>query len=383
MDYQYGVKLNCFQNRIEPIGISNFYHTYEQDLELMYRLGHKSFCFSVSWSRLIPEGKGGVNVEAVVFYNRLINKALYYGIEPSIHLFHFDMPLAMQQIGGWANRKVVKAYEEYAKICFLLFGDRVKKWFTHHEPIVHVEGGYLYDSYYQNAVDFKKTVQVAYHIILSSALAVRAYKESGQDDKIGIILNLTPSYPRSQNSADLKASQLTDAIFNRSLLAASMKGEFPADLVKFLKERNFLLQMEERDKDIIKEHTINLLGIDCHRGWEIYEKRIYDILINVKEHYGNIECFISANGMGVEGEECFMQNGIIQDHSRIEFISEHLKWIHKEIEERSNVKGYHLWTFIDNWSWTNAYRNRYSLVAVELKNSFKRKVKKVVFGLEK
>jgi len=335
LSYRYGTRLDRIHNRVGPVDTTKLYHTYEQDLEMMYLLGHKSFCFSISWPRLIPEGKGEVSFEAVVFYNRLINKALYYGMEPVINLFHIDTPVTMQQIGGWENREVVKAYEKYAKTCFLLFGDRVKKWFTHSEPTVHVEGGYVYGSHYPNVVDFKRAVQVAYHTILSNALAVRAYRESRQDGKIGIILNLTPSYPKSQNPADLKASQLADTIFNRSFLDPSMTGEFPADLVRFLKEHNFLPKLEEGDKEIIKEHTIDLLGINyyqiryvkvkesmpysdapfmpehlfdnytmpgrkmnVYRSRKMYEKGFYNILINLKENYGNIECCSPKNGMG-------------------------------------------------------------------------------------
>lgn len=117
--------------------------------------------------------------------------------------------------------------------------------------------------------------------------------------------------------------------------------------------------------------------INPHRGWEIYEKGIYDLLMNVKDHYGNIECFISENGMGVEGEEKFRDEaGVIQDDYRIEFIANHLRWLHKALTEGANVKGYHLWTFMDNWSWTNAYKNRYGFVSVDLENDGKRTVKK-------
>lgn len=171
---------------------------------------------------------------------------------------------------------------------------------------------------------------------------------------------------------------------------------------------------EEGDKELIKENTVDILGINYYqprrvkakehlpnpeapfmperffdyyvmpgrkmnpyRGWEIYEKGIYDILMNVKENYGNIECFISENGMGVEGEERFRdENGMIHDDYRIEFIREHLKWVHQAIQEGANVKGYHVWTFMDNWSWMNAYKNRYGLVAVDLENDRKRTIKK-------
>ncbi|WP_138090983.1 glycoside hydrolase family 1 protein [Halalkalibacterium halodurans] len=412
-DHWYEVEPSRFFQGVGPQDTSQFYERYKEDIQLMKEVGHNSFRFSISWSRLIPDGRGEVNPKGVEFYNNVIDELLGQGIEPFVNLFHFDMPMELQKIGGWANREVVDAYEAYAKTCFERFGDRVKKWFTHNEPIVPVEGGYLYDFHYPNEVDFEKAIQVGYHTVLSSAKAIRAYKQLNQGGKIGIILNLTPSYPRSNHPADLKAAKIADAFFNRSFLDPSVKGEFPEELVQILKEEGFMPIIEE-DLEIIRQHTVDLLGVNyyqprrvkaketlpnpdapfmperyfdhyampgrkmnVHRGWEIYEKGIYDILINLKEHYGNIECFISENGMGVEGEEKFRdENGVIHDDYRIEFIQDHLKWVHRAIQEGSNVKGYHLWTFMDNWSWANAYKNRYGLVSVNLDKNGERTIKK-------
>ncbi|MBD5022262.1 6-phospho-beta-glucosidase GmuD, partial [Xanthomonas citri pv. citri] len=166
------------------------------------------FRMSISWSRLIPNGTGEINDKAADFYNNVIDELIANGIEPFVNLFHFDMPMALQKIGGWVNRETVDAYENYARTCFRLFGGRVKKWFTHNEPIVPVEGGYLYDFHYPNKVDFKEAVQVGFHTMLSSARAIQAYREMKQDGKIGIILNLTPSYPRSSHPADVKAGEI-------------------------------------------------------------------------------------------------------------------------------------------------------------------------------
>lgn len=413
-DHWFEIEANRFFDGVGPQDTSQFYYKYKEDIQLMKEIGHNSFRLSISWSRLFPEGKGEMNEKAVEFYNNVIDALIAAEIEPFVNLYHFDMPLALQETGGWNNRETVDAYEKYAETCFSLFGDRVKKWFTHNEPIVPVEGGYLYDFHYPNEVNFRKAVQVAYHTILSSAKAIKIYKSMKLNGKIGIILNLTPSYPRSQHPADLKASVLCDAFFNRSFLDPSVKGTFPTELVDILKEEGYLPVIEDGDLAIIKENTVDLLGVNyyqprrvkakdnlpnpdspfmpdryfdnyimpgrkmnVYRGWEIYEKGVYDILINLKENYGNIECFISENGMGVEGEERFRnEDGMIEDDYRIDFISEHLKWVHKALLEGSNVKGYHLWTFMDNWSWSNAYKNRYGFVSVNLDKDNERTVKK-------
>jgi 6-phospho-beta-glucosidase len=412
-DYWYEKEPKRFFNSIGPEITTDFYHRYKEDIRLMKEIGHNSFRTSISWSRLIPGGVGKINEKAIKFYNNVINEMIANGIEPFINLYHFDMPLELQKIGGWENREVVDAYANYAKTCFELFGDKVKMWFTFNEPIVPAEAGYLYGVHYPNVVDFKRAIQVAYHTIVAQAKAIKVFKELQiENGKIGVILNLSPVYPRSQHPADVKAAKIADLFFNRSFLDPSVKGEFPQELVDLLREYDLLPTVEEGDKELIKENKVNILGVNyyqprrvkakehvpnpyspimpewffdhydmpgrrmnIYRGWEIYEKGIYDLLKRLKDEYENIDCFVSENGMGVENEERFLQDGIIHDDYRIEFIKDHLKWIHKAIEEGCNVQGYHLWTFIDNWSWTNAYKNRYGYISLDLKtlNRIKKK----------
>lgn len=414
-DHWYEKEPEKFFDQVGPDKASAFYKKYKEDIQLMKKTGHNSFRTSIQWSRLIPNGVGEVNQEAVDFYNNVIDELIAHDIEPFINLFHFDMPMVLQEKGGWENRQTVEAYVEFAKTCFELFGDRVKKWFTHNEPIVPVEGGYLYQFHYPNLIDMKKAVQVGYHEALASAMAIKEYHEMKQDGEIGIILNLTPSYPRDENNEeDVKAAKIADAFFNRSFLDSSVKGEFPNDLVDLLKEIDYLPVVQEGDLEIIKNNTVDILGVNYYqprrikakeskresvngimpddffdnyempnrkmnpyRGWEIYEEGIYDILTNLRENYGNIKCFISENGMGVEGEERYINDrGQIEDDYRIEFVKDHLKYVHKAIEEGSNVHGYHMWTCMDNWSWTNAYKNRYGFISVDLDNDRKRTIKK-------
>ena len=413
-DYWYEISPEKFHNNIGPKDTSNFYYKYKEDIALMKELGHNSFRFSISWSRLI-KADNSINQKAVDFYNNVINTMLENNIEPFINLFHFDMPMYLQEIGGWENREVVKHYQNYAKTCFELFGDRVKKWFTHNEPIVPVEFGYLGVHHYPAIVNFKRAVQVAYHIMLSSALAISEYKKLNLDGQIGIIINLTPSYPRSNSKEDLEASNIADLILNRSFLDPSVHGEFPWELIEFVKEKDLMPIYTKEDVDIIKNNTVDLLGVNYyqprrvkakesevkeeiltpesffdfydmpgkkinpHRGWEIYEKGIYDLSINIRDNYKNIPFFISENGMGVEGEDKFKVNGRIEDDYRIEFISDHLKYANKALNEGCNLKGYHLWTFMDNWSWLNAYKNRYGFVEVDINNEFKRTPKKSAY----
>lgn len=418
-DLWYKEQPNRFFEGVSSEVASDFYHRYKEDIKLMKEIGHNSFRFSISWSRLIPNGVGEVNQKAVEFYNNVINELLKNGIEPFVTLYHFDMPLEMQYKGGWESRGVVDAYAEYAKTCFKLFGDRVKIWLTHNEPIVPVEGGYLHDFHYPNVVDFKRAVQVAFNTMIAHSKAVKEFKSLNiPGGKIGIVLNLTPSYPRSSNPADLKAANIADLLYNRSFLDPVVKGKYPEKLIELIKENELLPTVEEGDTELIKNNTVDFLGVNyyqprrvkakeympnpdspimpenffddyempgrkmnVYRGWEIYAKGIYDIMINLKNNYGNIECYISENGMGVQNEERFVKEGIIDDSYRIDFVKEHLIWLHKSIQEGCNVKGYHMWTFIDNWSWSNAYKNRYGFVQLDLKTQ-KRTLKKSAYWIK-
>lgn len=414
-DYWYQQEPEKFFNGVGPEKTSQVYTRYQEDIQLMKETGHTTFRTSIQWSRLFPQGKGEVNQKAVDFYNAYIDELIANGIEPFMNLYHFDMPMALQEKGGWLNRETVDAYVAFAQTCFTLFGDRVKKWFTHNEPIVPVEGGYLYQFHYPNEINMKHAVQVGFHETLASAKAIKVYHEMNLGGEIGIILNLTPSYPRDENDPeDFKAAQIADAFFNRSFLDPAVKGTFPEELVTIVKELDMVPAMEADDLQTIRENTIDLLGINYYqprrimkkespidqakspmpddyfdnydmpnkkmnpyRGWEIYEKGIYDILTNTRENYGNIKCYISENGMGVEGEERFVNaDGVIEDDYRIEFVSDHLKYVHQAIQEGTNCVGYHMWTCMDNWSWTNAYKNRYGFISVDLANDAKRTVKK-------
>lgn len=411
-DYWYQQEPNRFFDQVGPDVTSNFYYTYKDDIQLMKATGHNSFRLSISWTRLINQETGDVNEAAIDFYNKVIDELISNDIEPFVNLYHFDMPLKQQEQGGFESKVVVKHYLDYAQTCFELFGDRVTKWFTFNEPIVPVEGGYFYNFHYPDVNDAKRGIQFAFHTILANAKVIELFKSRGYQGEIGIILNLTPSYPRSNNHADVRAAEIADLFFNRSFLDPVTKGEFPSGLIEILEQHDLLPEYEAKDLQVIKQNTIDLLGVNYYqprrikakdnlpnpnapfkpeyyfdnyempgrkmnpyRGWEIYPKGIYDIMINLKQNYSNIKSFISENGMGVENEQRFLKDGRIVDDYRIRFLQDHLYWLHRALDEGANCHGYHMWTFMDNWSWMNAYKNRYGFISVDLENQ-KRTIKK-------
>lgn len=403
-DYWYQVEPHRFRFQEGPGLTSTFYENWEEDIELLVETGHTAFRTSIQWSRIFPEGRGEVNPVGVAFYRQVFERIKSKGIHLMVNLYHFDLPFALQEQGdGWENKETVYAYRDYARFCFETYGDLVDQWITFNEPIVPVEFGYFYDAHFPHKVDAAAAVKVAYHTQLASSLAVKACHEVDLSYRIGVVLNLTPAYPRSQHPADVKAARIAELFQAKSFLDPSVLGTYPPELVEILRERDLLPEVDPSDLELIKEHTVDFLGVNYyqpmrvsapryapnpdspmlveqfyepyvmpgrkinpHRGWEIYEQGLYDIAQNIKENYGNFEWLLTENGMGVEGEEKFRQNGEIQDDYRIDFVKDHLRELHRAIQEGANCKGYLMWTFIDCWSWLNGYKNRYGLVELDL-----------------
>lgn len=403
-DYWYQVEPHRFRFQEGPGLTSTFYENWEEDIELLVETGHTAFRTSIQWSRIFPKGRGEVNPVGVAFYRQVFERIKSKGIHLMVNLYHFDLPFALQEEGdGWENKETVYAYRDYARFCFETYGDLVDQWITFNEPIVPVEFGYFYDAHYPHKVDAAAAVKVAYHTQLASSLAVQVCHEVDPNYRIGVVLNLTPVYPRSQHPADVKAARIAELFQAKSFLDPSVLGTYPPELVEILRERALLPEVDPSDLELIKEHTVDFLGVNYyqpmrvsapryapnpespmlveqfyepyvmpgrkinpHRGWEIYEQGLYDIAQNIKENYGNIEWLLTENGMGVEGEEKFRQNGEIQDDYRIDFVKDHLRELHRAIQDGANCKGYLMWTFIDCWSWLNGYKNRYGLVELDL-----------------
>ena len=416
MDYWYRKSPEVFFNQVGPGVASDFYHHYHEDFERMTKIGFNSFRTSIQWSRLIKDFETGeADEKAVEFYRNVIQEAKERGITLVLNLHHFDMPIdLLKKYGGWESKYVVNLFVKFARTCFEQFGDVVEYWTTFNEPMVIPEAGYLYAFHYPNKKYYgKEAVQIIYNLNLASAKVIQLYRSLNLKGKIGIILNLTPAYPKSSSKEDVAAGHFADDFFNRSFLEPAVNGVFPESLVEILEQDGVLWEHTEDELNILKENTVDFLGVNYYhpkrvqspessetfngkwmpdkyfsdyeweerrvnpyRGWEIYPKAIYDIAKNIQDNYHNIPWFISENGMGVEGEERFIDSqGMIQDDYRIEFYEEHLLWLHKAIEEGSNCFGYHTWTAFDCWSWNNAYKNRYGFISVDLVTQ-KRTIKK-------
>lgn len=414
-DYWFEIEPEAFYDQVGPDTASNFYNSYQEDIAMMKSIGLNSVRTSIQWSRLIDDFEtGSVNADGARYYHQVIDAMIAEGIRPVMALSHFDLPYQLlKKYGGWESKHVVELFALFAEKCFELYGDKVADWFTFNEPMVVVEGGYLYQFHYPKLVDGKKAVQVAYNIALASAKAIQRFNQLGLTTKgarIGQILNLTPSYPATDEPADLEAAEFANLWSNKLFLDSSIKGEFPEKLQNMLAQDGVLWESTAEEATIIKENTIQVLGVNFYhpnrvqrpaispnsltvdwlptkyfndyempgrrmnvdKGWEIYPQALYDIAKNIQTEYNNIPWYVSENGMGVSREERYLnEEGVIEDDYRIQFITEHRNWLEKGIDEGANCFGYHLWTPIDCWSWSNAYRNRYGFISNNIHTQIK------------
>lgn len=359
-----------------------------------------------------------LNPKGADFYHKVCACAREQKIELFMNLYHFDMPSYLFQRGGWENREVVEAYAVYARTAFREFGKEITYWFTFNEPIVEPDQRYRDGLWYPFVRDAKRGMTVQYHLSLAHSLAVREFrkaKEEGYllpDAKIGLINCFAPPYTKENPSPeDMEALRMEDGVKNRWWLDLVAEGKLPQDILKTLEENGLLPDMRPGDEQILKMGKVDWLGfnyyhpsrvqapkekfdengypkyadpyvwpdakMNIYRGWEIYPKGIYDFGMKMKEEYPDLKFFISENGMGVEHEDRFRgKDGQIQDDYRIEFVKEHLEWILKSIQDGAGCMGYHYWGLIDNWSWNNAFKNRYGMVEVDLAGNYQRRLKK-------
>lgn len=402
-----------------PTIATDYYKRYKEDIALMKELGIQSYRTSIDWSRFLTDYENViVNEEAVNYYKDMINELIRNGVQPIICLEHWELPDELiKKHGGWGSKKVVELYVKYAEKVFEVFSDSVKIFYTFNEPIVIPMLGVSEAIWYPFKADYKESVQWNYNKILANAKVVNLYKEKGYNKdggKIGIILNAAPTYPRSNSAADVEAAEMAELLADGLYLDPCINGEFSTKLMETLKKHNCLFEYTEEELRLIKQNTIDILGINYYaprrvknrttawnenapftpnyyfedwsmpgakinhsRGWEIYGRGIYDIAMIVKNKYNNIEWMIMENGMGVQGEEVYKNvEGEIQDDYRIDYLSDHFKWLFKAIEEGANCSAYHMWAFTDNVSPMNAFKNRYGFIEIDLKENRNRRIKK-------
>jgi beta-glucosidase len=366
------------------------YHRYVEDLDLMAGLGIRLYRFSIAWPRLFPGGKGAPNQAGIDFYRRLGEGLRERGITPLATLYHWDLPQAIQDEGGWANRDTAYRFAEYAATAYDSLGDLVHRWVTQNEPWVTAFEGYGYGSKAPGERDWPTALRVAHHVLLSHGLAVQAFRDRRSRGEIGIALNLTPIYPLTPTVEDRAAAHLMDGFHNRWFLDPVLRGGYPADMVGELAERFGPLDFIQPGDLTTIAQPIDFLGINYYfsarvfadpeepplgvrsapathhttaMGWEVTPDSLHELLLRVRREYGDIPLVITENGAAFDDEP--PSNGFVDDPQRLAYLQAHLEALGRAIADGVDVRGYCAWSLLDNFEWQHGYSKRFGIVYVD------------------
>lgn len=365
------------------------YYRYREDVEIMQKIGTDAYRFSIAWPRIFPE-KGKYNPRGMEFYKKLITRLKDKGIKPMVTLYHWDLPLWAYKMGGWLNRDSVKWFKEYAVKVFEELNDSAWLWVSQNEPLCTSIYGYYSGFHAPGHKNLKEALTVAHHVLLSHGIAAVELKKSNlKNNKMGLALNLMQSYPASNMEEDIKANSVCDGHQVRWFLDPLFKASYPGDMVKIYNE---LIG----DLDFIKDGDLEIISDKCdfvglnfysrelvefskdeelkfrrfagnfkktEMGWEIVPEALYDIVTRIRKEYTRLPIYITENGAAFK--DTLTEDKKVHDGQRIEYLRRHLKKVSQLNEEGMDIRGYFLWSLIDNFEWQHGYSKRFGIVYVD------------------
>ncbi len=367
---------------------TDHYHRWREDIDLMVKLGLKAYRFSTAWGRIFPKGRGAINQNGVDFYDRLLDGLLEKNIEPMVTLYHWDLPEALDDIGGWLNPDIAKYFGDYASFMFEKFDGRVKKWVTLNEPWVVSDGGYLFGALAPGHKNRYETPHASHNLLRAHGQAVKNYREIGKHE-IGLVVNIEPKYPHSNSPEDLAATKRADAYMNRQYLDPVFLGKYPDEMAEVFKDA--WPQFAPDDLELIGQ-KVDFIGINYYTrsvtasdpsawfleakrvkqpyktytetGWEVFEQGLYDTLKWFKDNYGETPLYITENGSAFF-DPPKANNGKIHDPLRIDYLQKHLQAVHRAIKDGVDIRGYMTWSLLDNLEWSLGYSKRFGIIHVD------------------
>jgi beta-glucosidase len=367
------------------------YHRYAEDVALMGELGVDAYRFSIAWPRLFPDGGRQLNSAGLDFYSRLVDRLAEQGIAPVATLYHWDLPQALQESGGWASRETVASFEHFADTCFRALGDRVRLWITHNEPWMASFIGHLRGVHAPGLTDLTAALRAAHHMLLSHGRAVSAHRAAGTGGQIGITLNLFPTYPVSDTAEDRAAAEASKGYTNGWFLDPIFRAEYPADTIARFEGAGAALDFIE-DGDMAAIATpIDFLGVNYYSprrvsasgeefGWrvqpgresggpltaiegEIYPQGLTDLLTGLRRDYGSVPLYITENGCALYDTPA--PDGSVRDQQRIDYLREHFEAARRALGQGVDLRGFFVWSLLDNFEWAMGYGRRFGLVYVD------------------
>ena len=364
------------------------YHRWREDVALMRRIGLGAYRFSISWSRVLPEGTGRVNQKGLDFYRQLVDALRDAGIRPMATLYHWDLPAALDDRGGWLNRDVAEWFAEYADVMVRALDDRVEWWATINEPWVVMDGGYLHGALAPGHSNLFEAPIVTHNLLRAHGRAVQAYRASGAH-AIGLVVNLEPKDSASESEEDLAATRRADAYMNRHYLDPVFRGAYPEEFpdmwgeawpsfpasdfdditakVDFVGINYYLRGVMKHDPNTIVERATRVPQRDAivtTTDWEVYPPALTKILLWFRERYGDTPVYITENGSAFYDPPTAISDPV-EDPLRVHYLVEHLHALADAIDRGANVRGYFAWSLLDNLEWSHGYTKRFGIVHVD------------------
>ncbi|MDQ3864994.1 MAG: GH1 family beta-glucosidase [Actinomycetota bacterium] len=374
------------------------YHRLEEDLNLMSELGMQAYRFSVAWPRIQPAGSGPANQRGLDFYRTLVDGLRRRSIEPMLTLYHWDLPQALEDLGGWTNRDTSERFAEYAGIVYEALSDSVGFWITLNEPWVSAWMGYGLGVHAPGKSDASKALAATHHLLLGHGLAVERMRSAGDENQLGVTLNLHPALPSRDRQADREAARRVDGQAIRLYLDPLFRAEYPEDVFSHYGERGADLSfVYDGDLDRISV-PVDFLGLNYYfrntvrdapegigqnvpfadldarviiphsaettaMGWPVDPEGLTEILVRIKEDYADVPIYVTENGRAVH--DYIDPEGDVDDEERISYLDAHFRAAHEAIERGVDLRGYMVWSFLDNFEWAEGYSKRFGIVFVE------------------
>ncbi|HUU01440.1 MAG TPA: GH1 family beta-glucosidase [Myxococcota bacterium] len=375
------------------------YHRFREDIALMKKLCLGAYRFSISWPRIFPQGKGVSNQPGLDFYSNLVDELLQAGIRPCVTLYHWDLPQALQDRGGFSVRDCAGWFGDFANTMVRLLGDRVTFWATLNEPQIFGILGYLIGKHAPGMSDPARYFKACHFINLAHGVGVAAIRAETSRAEVGTVLQFPPIHPVGGSQQDQRAVRVMDGLMNRWYADPVLLGSYPEDMLELFS--GLEIPIEEGDLELIHQ-PLDFIGLNVYSrffarhdprvpllnamlderqrlpgsdytdyGWEVYPEAIYESLVRLKHEYGNPTVYITENGAAYDDP---LVDGRIDDRRRIDYLQSYLAQAHRAMQQGVKVKGYFAWSLLDNFEWHEGYRMRFGLVHVDFE-SLRRTVK--------
>jgi len=357
------------------------FRRWQEDLNLISDLGVGAYRFSISWPRVRPTGAGAWNPKGIDFYDRLVDGLLVRGIKPYVTLNHWDLPQALQNQGGWANRDTTEQFVEYALKINDVLGDRIAAITTHNEPWVISVLGHKRGIFAPGLKSRATAMQVSHHLLLSHGMAVNALRQNGCKAKLGIVLNLSPMHPASDSTEDLAKTVTEDGLLLRWYMDPLFKAAYPADIIALLGQdaphiQNGDLQTIATPLDFLGVNyysrsvvsasgnwDVHLSGREItEMGWEVYPEGLTELLVRISADYRLPPIYVTENGGAFKDH---YKNGSVKDPLRTDYIARHIAAVADAIAQGVRMEGYMVWSLMDNFEWASGYEKRFGIVHVD------------------